>query len=313
MSAADPGSAHPAPRTASESAVGVPGEPRIPRTGIRSAFTPLSSLDLLTPDPGYFGPDSVSWRIHHDPASALGGIRALALQSLHPGVMLGFAAVTGVRDDAWGRLARTGKYVNQVTYGTVAEADAAAERVRRIHDALGLGRPEWLLWVHAGAVDSWLAAHRRSGAPLTDEEADRYVEEQVVAARLVGCDVDDVPRTVAELDDYLLRVRPSLAVTPEAREALRGLLWPPMTTRPALLVPARVGWTALAGTGVALLPRWARRMLALPGLPTTDLQASVAARALRAALMAVPEGRRTNPHLAAARIRLDVVDPPRTA
>ena len=29
-------------------------------------------------------------------------------------------------------------------------------------------------------------------------------------------------------------------------------------------------------TGFALLPRWSRRMFALPGLPTTDLSASVA-------------------------------------
>ena len=258
----------------------------IPRTGLRSGFTPMSSLDLETPDPGYFGPESLSWRIHHDPAAVLGGIRALALQSLHPEVMLGFAAVTGVRDDAWGRLSRTGKYVNQITFGTVAEADAASARVRRIHGALGLDRPDWLLWVHCGAVDSWLVVQRRSGAPLSRAEADRYVMEQVIAARLIGCVVDDVPRTVAELDAYMQDVRPSLQVTTEAREAVRGLLWPPMAPRIELLTPARVAWTALSMTGVALMPRWARRMFALPGLPTTDLQASISARALRTALFA---------------------------
>ena len=86
-------------------------------TGFRSGFTPLESLDQATADPGYFGPDSLSWRVHHDPASVVGGIRALALQSLHPQVMLGFDRVTDARDDPWGRLSRTGKYVNQITYG----------------------------------------------------------------------------------------------------------------------------------------------------------------------------------------------------
>ena len=74
--------------------------------------------------------------MHHDPAAVLGGIRALFLQSLHPEVMLGFYGVTGTRDDPWGRLARTGSYVNAITYGTEAEAEAAAARVRKVHAAL---------------------------------------------------------------------------------------------------------------------------------------------------------------------------------
>jgi uncharacterized protein (DUF2236 family) len=283
-------------------------EAAVPRTGIRSGFTPMESLDRETADPGYFGPDSVSWRVHHDPASIVGGIRALAFQSLHPEVMLGFAAVTDAHDDAWGRLSRTGRYVNAITYGTSAEADAASARVRRIHGALGLDRPDWLLWVHCGAVDSWLDTHRRSGAPLTAAEADRYVEEQVIAARLVGCDERDVPRSVSELADYVRSMRPLLEVTPEARDAVRGLLWPPMPQRVALLTPARPAWTLFAVTGFSMMPRWARRMFALPGLPTTDLQATVTARTLRSALLVVPEERRTNPHLTAARIRLGLAE-----
>jgi len=278
-------------------------------TGFRSGFTQLESLDQATADPGYFGPDSLSWRVHHDPASVVGGIRALALQSLHPQVMLGFDRVTDARDDPWGRLSRTGKYVNQITYGTVVEADAASERVRRVHGALGLDRPEWLLWVHCGAVDSWLEGHRRSGAPMTDDEADRYVEEQVVAARLVGCAVDDVPRTVDELHAYLRDVRPELEGTAQARDAVRSLIWPPMQPKVEWLTPARPAWTTFALTGFGLLPRWARRMFALPGLPTTDLSASLSARAIRTALLAVPESRRTNPHLTAARMRLGLVEP----
>jgi uncharacterized protein (DUF2236 family) len=278
--------------------------PQIPRTGLRSGFTPLESLDTTTPDPGYFGPDSISWRVHHDPAAVVGGIRALLLQSLHPDIMLSFEQVTDVRDDPWGRLSRTSKYVNAVTYSTTAEADAAAARVRRVHHALGLDRPEWLLWVHCGAVQSWLEAHRRSGAPMTDAEADLYVLEQVTAARLIGCDIDTVPTTSAELDAYILGMKSRLDVVPETRMAARGLIWPPMEPKFEWLTPARPAWTLFALTGFGLLPRWARRMFALPGLPTTDLQASVSARTLRTTLLAIPETRRTNPHLMAARMRL---------
>jgi len=264
----------------------------------------MESLDQTTDDPGYFGPDSVSWRVHNDPAAVVGGIRALLLQSLHPDIMLSFERVTDVRDDPWGRLSRTSRYVNAVTYGTTTEVDATAARVRRIHAALGLDQPDWLLWVHCGAVQSWLQAHRRSGAPMTNEEADRYVREQVVAARLIGCEVADVPSTVAQLDAYIDGMRSRLDVVPETREAARGLIWPPMEPKIEWLTPARPAWTIIALTGVGLLPRWSRRMFALPGLPTTDLQATMSARALRTTLLAIPESKRTNPHLAAARIRL---------
>ena len=280
----------------------------IPRTGLRSGFTPLESLDLTTDDPGYFGPSSISWRVHNDPAAVVGGVRALLLQSLHPDIMLSFEQVTDVRDDPWGRLSRTSRYVNAVTYSTRAEVDVTAARVRRIHAALGLDDPEWLLWVHCGAVNSWLDAHRRSGAPMTDAEADQYVREQVKAAELIGCTVADVPVTSAELDQYLDMMRSRLDVVPETREAARGLVWPPMEPKIEWLTPARPAWTVIALTGFGLLPRWARRMFALPGLPTTDLQANISARALRTTLLAIPESRRTNPHLAAARIRLGVAN-----
>jgi uncharacterized protein (DUF2236 family) len=55
---------------------------------------------------------------------------------------------------------------------------------------------------------------------------------------------------------------------------------------------------------VALLPRWARRMYRLPGLPTTDLSAAVATRGLRRAALSVPGSLRDGPHLKAARERM---------
>jgi uncharacterized protein (DUF2236 family) len=113
---------------------------------------------------------------------------------------------------------------------------------------------------------------------------------------------------VAELADYLRWMRPQLEATPAARSAVRSLLWPPMVPRIELLTPARPAWTTLALTGFGLLPRWSRRMFALPGLLTTDLSATLSAHAVRALLLAIPEARRTNPHLTAAQIRLDLGD-----
>jgi len=49
-----------------------------------------------------------------------------------------------------------------------------------------------------------------------------------------------------------------------------------------------VGWLALAAVGFTLLPRWARRLYGLPGLPTTDLSATLAVRAMRRAIALAP-------------------------
>jgi uncharacterized protein (DUF2236 family) len=53
-----------------------------------------------------------------------------------------------------------------------------------------------------------------------------------------------------------------------------------------------------------MLPRWARRMYRLPGLPTTDVAATAAGLAFRSGLLVVPERLREGPHVTAARNRL---------
>lgn len=162
-------------------------------------------------DPGVFGPGSVTWQLHGDPVMWIGGVRALYLQALHPAAIRGVMANSDFRKDAWGRLLRTASFVGTLTYGTTKAAEAAGARVRKIHRLLGVDDPELLLWVHCAEIDSYLHVVRRSGIPLTDAQADRYVDEQRVAARLVGLDPDEVPGTSDGLRRYFDAVRPALA------------------------------------------------------------------------------------------------------
>jgi uncharacterized protein (DUF2236 family) len=253
------------------------------------------------PDPGLFGPDSVTWRIHGDPSMLLGGFRALLLQAVHPLVMAGFEANSAYRADPWGRLQRTGLWIATVTFGTTAEAEAAGARLRSIHAAMAEGiepesglpyrvdDPDLLLWVHCTEVDSFLSTYQRSGGRLARGDADRYVDEMRQSARLVGLDPAGVPADTGELRTYLREVRPQLRVTDIAR---RGALWgfaPPMPLWVQLATPARPAWAALVANAAGLLPRWARRLYGLPGLPTTDLAAVAGARAVRTTLLAVPD------------------------
>jgi uncharacterized protein (DUF2236 family) len=225
------------------------------------------------PDPGLFGPASVTWQLHSDPAMWIAGIRALYLQALHPRAVRGVIQNSDFRKDAWGRLLRTAGFVGTISYGTTAAAEEAGARVRRIHRHLGatdpatgerygVDEPELLLWVHCAEVDSYLGVLRRSGVPVSDAQADRYVSEQREGARLVGLDPDRVPATTAGLAAYFARVLPELACGPEAREVDDFLRRPPVHP---LLAPAReILWRRVAGLAYGTLPPYAHELYGRP-------------------------------------------------
>ena len=264
-------------------------------------------------DPGLYGPDSVTWRVHADPTMLLGGLRALLLQAVHPLAMAGVAQHSDFRGDPWGRLFRTGEYVGVTTYGTTAQATRAAARVRGIHRKLSgiepesgtayrVSDPHLLLWVHCCEAESFLSTAVRCGLRLSRQEQDAYYAEQVRNARLIG--LASAPDSVSAMADYFTQMRPELRVTAEARATVRFVLFPPMPTKIAFGTPARPAWGALAGVAGAMLPRWARRLYRLPAMATTDLAASAAGIVLRSGLLALPEDLRHGPHLKDAKTRL---------
>ncbi|CAL9359827.1 oxygenase MpaB family protein [Streptomyces sp. enrichment culture] len=236
--------------------------------------------DTTTADPGLFGPHSVTWQCHGDPMMWIAGVRALYLQALHPRALRGvtqnstaFDRRKSGRGEAWGRLMRTAHFVGTTTYGTTDAAEKAGARVRRIHTLLratdpGTGEryrvdePDLLLWVHCAEIDSYLHVLRRSGYPLTDAQADRYIREHRVSARLVGLDPAAVPADRAELAAYFERVRPHLAAGREARDVDDFLCRPPVHP---LLVPLRaVLWRPVAHLAYASLPSYAHALYGRP-------------------------------------------------
>lgn len=250
-----------------------------------------------TPGRGLFAPDSVTRRIMTEPVMWVGGFRALYLQALHPRVMRGTWQNTAFTDrkKAFGRFLRTTEFVGVRTYGSVADAERAAARVRRIHASLRgtdpdgttfrLDEPELLLWVHCAEVGSYADIARRSGMPLTAAELDAFVAEQRRSGVLVGLDPGMVPGSRAEMEAYFAAMRPWLRAGPEARQALRASYHPPV---PTSLLPLRVALPPFTTLAFASLPRWARRMYGIPDTPATDLAATAALRAVRRASNGLP-------------------------
>jgi uncharacterized protein (DUF2236 family) len=250
---------------------------------------------VSAPDPGLFTPASVTWQAHGDPMMWVAGIRALYLQALHPRAVRAVIENSDFREDAWGRLRRTADFVGTTTYGTTEAAERAGARVRRIHDMLratdpDTGRtyriddPELLLWVHCAEIDSYVHVLCRSGYPLTDALADRYVAEHRESARLVGLDPAGVPGSRAELAAYFASVRPSLAAGADAREIDDFLRRPGVHP---LLLPARaLLWPHVARLAYAALPPWAHALYGRPAPPPATVTRRL--RLTGAALRTVP-------------------------
>ena len=232
----------------------------------RSAAALVSGIPAQPADDGFFGPASVTWRISGDLTAPVAGLRALLIQALHPLAMAGVDQHSDWRADPVGRLAATSAYVSTITFGERASAERAAARVRRIHKQVtgvdnetgqpyAAGDPALLLWVHAGLVDSNIAARQQFGNPLTTAEADSYVEEMVVAAELIGVPAEIVPDSVAALDRYFDGVRADLRRTPAAAESMSYLLDPPGLDEDIAEL-----WQDIRDAAVAALPGWAVRL-----------------------------------------------------
>ncbi|HEY6567838.1 MAG TPA: oxygenase MpaB family protein [Actinomycetota bacterium] len=222
-------------------------------------------------DDGYFGPDSVSWQVHREVTVLFGGARALLMQAAHPLVVAG-ANQTGMYErNPWKRLQRTLILTYTMTFGTRAEADAAAAKINEVHtringvdpvtgkayDALD---PQLLLYVHACLVDSALLFEELTVGALDDEGRDRFHREQMLAAELCLVPRDMIPSTVPALRAWLadFEDRGELQVTEGARRVLDLFFEPPPEAewRPVLRGVSRLAY----GT----LPAGVREMYGMP-------------------------------------------------
>lgn len=225
----------------------------------RDAAAP--DYDAPLGDPGLFGPQSVTWKIHADfPGMMAGGLASLMLQTLHPLALAGVWDYSNFREDMLGRLRNTIAFVSRTTYAPTAPAQRAIRHIRAIHRPVkGVapdGRlysaedPHLLTWVHCAEVWSFLCGYQaycqRIPAPLQD----RYLEEMAFVAEALGA--REVPKSLAALEAYFREIRPELARDGRTDEVL-GVL---QSIR--LPIPfSELGRGLFFGAGAALLPDWA--------------------------------------------------------
>lgn len=258
-----------------------------------------SGIDYDAPpgDPGLFGPDSATWRVHADfPGMLAGGLCALMLQALHPQVLAGVWDHSDFRNDLVGRLRRTTGFVAGTSFAGTAEAERLIARVRAIHRRVrgttadgtpyAADEPALLSWVHASEAYAFLEGYRAySGVGIPAWAQDRYYAEGHQVAAALGA--IEVPASRAAMAAYFDAVRPTLRYDGRAREVLAVL------SRIRLPVPgSAISRELFLGAGAALLPPWAEQMLGITTLQRARHRAC--ARVLRGLAplfhIALPDG-----------------------
>jgi len=183
------------------------------------------------------------------------------MQAAHPLVVAGVNQTQMYDRSPWKRLQRTLMLTYSITFGTKAEAHAAADRINEVHaringtdpvtgktyDALD---PHLLLYVHATLVDSALLYEELTIGRLDDEGRQRFHEEQMLAAELVRVPKESIPPTVPALRAWLADVedRGELAVTEGALRVAGLFMDPPHDAewRPILPQVARLAFGTLS-------------------------------------------------------------------
>jgi uncharacterized protein (DUF2236 family) len=271
---------------------------------------PLPLLDT-TPDPGLFGPDTVTWRVMREPLLILGGGRALLMQAANPLVAQGAIDFSAYAEDPFGRLMRTIHWVTMVTYGTRDEAQRASDVVNRMHRRVRGALPddhgtrvqqsgttytaldgELLRWVHASFVDTMLMTHDALVGGLTTAERNRFVREWDAVAEQMHVPPRLLWSTHRELRAYVDGEVARGVALPGAGSRLvsRTVLRPPLPS-PWL----RPGWDVVAFTTVGLLPAAVRRAYGITWTPAHTAAHRALCASLRRARPLLPQRLRVSP------------------
>lgn len=237
-------------------------------------------------DYGFFGPDSVTWRVWSYPTSLTVGFqRAVVVEELDPALVASVDDTGAIRDRPRTRYDRTLRYFALVAFGDSSTTAKAADVLVKVHSkAVGVepqrgaqydaNDPASQLWIHMTAWHSILYAYERYGpGRLSADDEQRYWQECAIAAELQTVDPADVPRDREEVRAYFERMRPQLLGSQVAADTMAHLLHaevmlPPL---PTVLRPVAGMFTAaLRRATLATMPRWMRELGGLRQSRLTD-------------------------------------------
>jgi uncharacterized protein (DUF2236 family) len=237
-------------------------------------------------DYGWFGPDSVTWRVWSYPtALTVGFSRAVVVEELDPFLIAPVKVSSKIYSQPRVRYDRTLRYFATYLFADARSIAKACEVLMKVHaraaapdPVSGLlsdpNNPDQQLWIHMTAWHSILFTYERFGpGPLSAEDERRFWADCALAAEAQTIDPATVPRSREEVRDYFARMRPRLAASESTQEAMDHLMradvmYPPLPllAKPPFLLSAFL----LRRAVIATLPRYHRELGNLRQSPITD-------------------------------------------
>ena len=233
----------------------------------------------MTADPGYFGPQSMMWKVNKEITVLFGGARALLMHAAHPLIAAGARQTSFYQRDPWKRLIRTLSLQNSLTFGTKQEADESANRINKLHEVIK-GKDEvsggiydaldheQLLWVHACLQISSIYFYELTVKKLTDDEKNQYHLENIKAAEMCLVDRSIIPETHDGLKEWVMqksRQKDYLMTTDVAEDVKDIIAGGPV---PAHIKPV---WPFIAFTAFNTLPSEFKKIYGINESKTKNL------------------------------------------
>ena len=234
---------------------------------------------MMKGDPGYFGPQSMMWKVNKEITVLFGGARALLMHAAHPLIAAGARQTSFYQRDPWKRLIRTLSLQNSLTFGTKQEADESANRINKLHEVIK-GKDEvsggiydaldheQLLWVHACLQISSIYFYELTVKKLTDEEKNQYHLENIKAAEMCLVDRNIIPETHDGLKEWVMqksRQKDYLMTTDVAEDVKDIIAGGPV---PAHIKPV---WPFIAFTAFNTLPSEFKKIYGINESKTKNL------------------------------------------
>ena len=261
------------------------------------------AAQVENPAAGFFGPDSVAWRISREMALGLVVLRALLMQVAHAKVAQGVADHSDFTQRPFARAYATFRAQQHIVFGSCEESIEALMRIYTRHvgirgevhgSASGnlaasyeANDPSLLFWVYATLIDSMFFGYRTFLPDLPLNEWARFYEEGKLFARLIGIPAEIVPPRLADFDAWMRAAIEGneVKVSTAGRDLSQALLGMPF----GLAAPVTSFLAA------ATLPSQLRAQFGLPWSPRRQQIFDLLARWLRFVSRHTPQALRTSP------------------
>ena len=255
---------------------------------------------------GFYGPDSMMWRINREAVLLGSGPAALLLQIAHPSVARGVAEHSNFEHDPWKRLHGTIKTTLALVFGDGAAAEKAVRKLNRVHGGVrGEGYramdPELLLWVQSTLILTSVEAYQRWVRPLSGEEKEQFWQEARRVGVRLGIGLDLSPQDWRGLEAYwawMLSPDGPIKVSDVALRLAPSIIRPPFPLVPGLAIDM------LTLPGFALLPPRIRNEYGIAWDSRHEALATALGLAVRGWTTVIPTPLRSMPQAVSANRRV---------